>query len=101
MVESGSEPTVARHGVRLNALCGERLGRRVVRTTALDHQAFDPEATHAMCVAFDMACSSLRVTPRQDLVAEILAGKIIEAAAAGERDALRLHAAVMRWAAAA
>jgi len=72
-------------------------GGVAVVSTSFVHPVFDPEATHAMCVAFDMTCSFLHVTHRQDLVAEVLASKIVEVAAAGERDVSRLHEAVMRW----
>jgi hypothetical protein len=76
---------------------GPKLGVAVA-SSSFFHPAFDPEVTHAMCVAFDMSCGSLGLSRRQDLVAEVLATKIIEAAAAGECDAARLHDAVMRWA---
>ena len=52
---------------------------------------FDDEATLAMGIAFDQACSSLRYFARVDRVRELVAKRIIEAAKNGERDPIRLH----------
>jgi hypothetical protein len=52
---------------------------------------FDDEATLAMGIAFDQACSSLRHFARVDRVRELVAKRIIEAAKNGERDPIRLH----------
>lgn len=53
--------------------------------------SFDYEATRAMGVAFDQACSSLRHCARTDKVHELLAKRIIEAARSGEFDPARLY----------
>ena len=63
--------------------------------------AFDAETTRAMGVAFDMACHSLRLSDVADPLTKLIASKIVDTASAGEHDAVRLHEAVMRWAAAA
>ncbi len=59
--------------------------------------AHETEATRATSLAFDMVCNSLHLAKRDDLVAEVVARKIVQLAAAGERDPVRLQAAVMRW----
>jgi hypothetical protein len=55
-----------------------------IRSFLRPDSAFDAEATRIMGVAFDAACRSLLGQP--DLVKEIIAQKIIEAASKGERD---------------
>jgi hypothetical protein len=52
--------------------------------------AFDEYATSAMGLAFDAACAELLETNRSQLVREIIAERIIEAAKRGERDPVRL-----------
>ncbi|HLH88886.1 MAG TPA: hypothetical protein VKX28_10530 [Xanthobacteraceae bacterium] len=52
-----------------------------------------------MGVAFASACRSLGLTDTADPMTRIIAAKIIEAAKAGERDPVKLHEAVMLWAA--
>jgi hypothetical protein len=54
-----------------------------------------------MGVAFDMACRSLRLSDVADPLTELIASKIVDTASTGEHDAVRLHEAVMRWAASA
>jgi len=66
-------------------------------TICVIHSVDDARATHAVSLAFDMVCKSLQLPRRDDLVAEVVANKIVQLAAAGERDPLRLHVAVMRW----
>ena len=66
-------------------------------TFCLIQSVDDDKATYATSLAFDMVCNSLHLPRRDDLVAEVVANKIIQLAAAGERDPLRLHVAVMRW----
>jgi hypothetical protein len=51
----------------------------------------DDAATLAMGVAFDLACVSLRGFSRDNDVREAIAKRIVEAAANGERDPVRLH----------
>jgi hypothetical protein len=47
---------------------------------------FDPDAIHIMGEAFDRACRSLNAPGRPELVREVIAKRIIEAARTGERD---------------
>jgi hypothetical protein len=51
---------------------------------------FDESATRAMGEAFDAACAALQDGNLSDLVREIIAERIIEAARHGERDPKRL-----------
>jgi hypothetical protein len=60
---------------------------------------FCPEETRAMGVAFQNACQTLGVIDVTDPMTKMVAAKIIEVAKAGERDPVKLHEAVMRWAA--
>ena len=55
--------------------------------------AFDDHATHAMGKAFDAACAELQDNNLSELVREIIAERIIDAAKRGERDPKRL----CRW----
>ena len=64
-------------------------------------ECFDPEQVRAMGAAFDNACRSLRLRDTDDPLTKLIAGKIVEEAEAGERDADRLYHSVMRWARAA
>jgi hypothetical protein len=52
---------------------------------------FDDEATRIMGEAFDAACKGLQDGGQPDLVREIIAKRIIEAAKKGERDPVRLR----------
>ena len=52
--------------------------------------AFDDYATSAMGDAFDAACAELQGNKLPNLVREIVAERIIEAAQRGERDPKRL-----------
>jgi hypothetical protein len=63
--------------------------------------SFDPETTRAMGVAFEMACRSLQLSDTADPLTKLVATKIVDSASTGEHDAVRLHEAVMRWAASA
>ena len=67
-------------------------------TPKLVEQSFDPETLAAMGRAFAMACDSLGLAPTSDAMTQLVAARIIDAAAAGERDADRLHQAVLTWA---
>ncbi len=64
-------------------------------------EAFDPEQVRAMGAAFDQACRSLQLREIDDPLTKLIAGKIVEAAQAGERDPDRLYDSVMHWAHAA
>jgi hypothetical protein len=54
-------------------------------------KVFNDEATLAMGAAFDRACASVRGFARDNEVCEVIAKRIIEAAAKGERDPVQLH----------
>ena len=56
---------------------------------------FDPQETHAMGEAFDLACQKLRIGGQPEVVKEIIAKRIIQAAKNGERDPYRLAAKAM------
>jgi hypothetical protein len=55
-----------------------------------DTIAFDDHATHAMGEAFDATCAELQDNNLSELVREIIAERIIDAAKGGERDPKRL-----------
>jgi hypothetical protein len=48
--------------------------------------AFDPEATAAMTAAYGKACESMRDWGQPDVLKEVIAKRIIDAASRGERD---------------
>jgi hypothetical protein len=54
--------------------------------------AFDAETTKSMGLAFGEACRNLPDRSKTDLVVEIMAKRIVEAARRGERDPHRLCA---------
>ena len=62
-----------------------------------DQRVFDPETTHAMGIAFERACLLLQLADRDDPVTKIVARRIIEFAAAGERDPGKLYEAFAAW----
>jgi hypothetical protein len=64
----------------------------------LEEQSFDPETLEAMGRAFAMVCESLGLSCTPDPMTRLVAARIIEAAAAGERNADALHQAVLTWA---
>ena len=64
----------------------------------LNEEVFDPDQVRAMGTAFDHACQSLQLSDIDDPLTTLIADKILEAAQAGERDAIRLYDSVMRWA---
>jgi hypothetical protein len=53
-------------------------------------RAFDPEATHILCIAFDKACSTIADRDRSEFVKELIARRVIALAERGERDTDRL-----------
>jgi hypothetical protein len=59
--------------------------------------AFDPETTYAMGLAFDQARKAIGLNDKLDGASRLLADKIIEAAAAGERDPGRLRDAAVHY----
>jgi hypothetical protein len=64
-------------------------------TPFLKEATFDPEAIRAMTTAFEAVCQALRLAPRSDSVAEIVARKVIEVAGTGERDPERIRDLVL------
>jgi hypothetical protein len=64
-------------------------------TPFLTENTFDPETIEAMSAAFDAICEALRLTPRSDPITEIVAQKVIEVAASGERDPERIRDLVL------
>ena len=58
---------------------------------------FDPETLEAMAKAFDAAYKALDDTDQPEMVLEIIAQRIIEAARGGERDPARLAKAALPW----
>jgi hypothetical protein len=52
--------------------------------------AFEPEVTQAMAAAFDKACQSVKGHPREILLKDAIARRIIELARQGEHDPVRL-----------
>jgi hypothetical protein len=62
----------------------------------MDHvtRAFDPDATHTLCVAFDEVCSTIAERDRSDFVRELIARRVIALAERGEQDPHRLAKAV-------
>jgi len=61
-----------------------------------DQLVFNPEATHAMSVAFDEICRALFVNDGAKAVREAVADKVIEHARSGENDSDRLRDAVLK-----
>jgi hypothetical protein len=63
----------------------------------LQDTAFGPEEIEAMVMAYEDACRSLKLTEkRSDLLTQILAMRIIEAARTGELDPIRLRDFALR-----
>ncbi len=57
----------------------------------------DPETAHAIGLAFDEARKALGLSNKIDGVTRLLADRIIDAAAAGERDPARLRDAAISY----
>lgn len=53
-------------------------------------QAFDPEATQKLCIAFDKVCSTVVDGDRSEFVRELIARRVIALAERGECDAEKL-----------
>jgi hypothetical protein len=62
----------------------------------LNGHRFDPETIRVMGLAYEMTLFSLRLVDSGDRANEVIAGKIIELATAGERDSERLCEAVLQ-----
>jgi hypothetical protein len=58
--------------------------------------AFDDRAVKAMAVAYEAVLLDLKLIDRDDALTEIIANKIIECAATGERDADRLRGVTLQ-----
>ena len=57
-------------------------------------RAFNPEATHSLCLAFDKVCSTIAERDRSEFVREMIAKRVIALAERGECDPDKLaHAA--------
>ncbi len=61
----------------------------------LKNNAFDPETTKAMGIAFEKACLSLGLSLKSDPATEHVAGFILGLAQKGERDAERMYDRVL------
>jgi hypothetical protein len=57
----------------------------------LEYEAFGPEDIKVLAKAFEDTLSALGVLRRDDLLAELVAKKILECARTGERDPIRLR----------
>jgi hypothetical protein len=57
--------------------------------------AFEPEVIAAMSEAFEAACKELDESGQPRVAREVIAGRIIAAARAGEHDPVRLRAAAL------
>ena len=64
-------------------------------TSYLDGGVFEPKRIEAMTAAFEAVCNSLQLLNRDDPITEIVARKVIEVAATGERDPDRLRDLVL------
>jgi 4-hydroxy-3-methylbut-2-enyl diphosphate reductase IspH len=64
-------------------------------TQFLDGHKLDPATTRVIGVAYDMTRAALRLADRSDLINEVVAKKMIEAAKAGESDPDQLCEQVM------
>jgi hypothetical protein len=62
----------------------------------LPRDVFDDAATKAMGEAFDAACKLLDDTGQPEVVHEVMAKRIIDAARAGERNVNLLRAAALK-----
>ena len=60
-------------------------------------RAFNPEATHSLCVAFDKVCSTIAERDRSEFVKELIARRVIALAERGERDPDKLAQAASEW----
>ena len=58
--------------------------------------AFDSEATHAMTLAFDAVCASLRVPYDAISDRRAIAARVIELARNGERDPVVIYGCILR-----
>jgi hypothetical protein len=59
-------------------------------------RVFEPETTRAMGIAFERACTELRLSDQSDPISKLLADRIIELARLGERNPDELCAQAVR-----
>jgi hypothetical protein len=64
-------------------------------TAYLEGGVFEPQQIGAMTAAFEAVCRSLQLADRTDPLIEIVARKVIEIAATGERNPDRLRVLVL------
>jgi hypothetical protein len=57
---------------------------------------FDPEAIEVMSAAYEGVCKTLGLTDHTDPITQLVAKKILELAARGERDPDRLHGETLK-----
>jgi hypothetical protein len=69
----------------------------IARKSGVGGRAFDPEVVAILGSAFSAVIADLGLSDRDDEVALRAARRIIELAAAGERDPERLRVATIRW----
>jgi hypothetical protein len=69
----------------------------IARKSGVEGRAFDPEVVAILGSAFSAVFADLGLSDRDDEVALRAARRIIELAAAGERDPERLRVATIRW----
>lgn len=62
----------------------------------LEGASYDPETVRALCTAYDRAKKELHDTGQPEIVREILAQRILDLAANGERDPARLCAGALK-----
>jgi hypothetical protein len=62
----------------------------ILQFVRVDRSVFDDSVTSVMGEAFDAACAELQDNNLSELVREIIAERIVEAARRGERDPQRL-----------
>jgi hypothetical protein len=80
-------------------LSGADQARKVVSILPFVRRAgtvFDDNATQIMGEAFDSACKELHDKGQPEIVYEVIAKRIIEAAKKGERDPIQLRKAGLR-----
>jgi hypothetical protein len=73
-----------------------RVGKTTLLAQIAAEQAFDPEATRAMGIAFDGACWALGLANKSSAPALSVAHRVVQFATIGERDPWRLRAEVLR-----
>jgi hypothetical protein len=61
----------------------------------LESSAYDPETVQALCAAYDRTKKELHDSGQPEIVREILARRILDLAAKGERDPERLCAGAL------